>query len=123
MEIKVRRHGLFVPASQRLLASRGGPFGSYLNLWHFEMCSSARLPLMHLDGIRAIQWLLQHTQDLSVKAVMETPFDEIVEQLGTERIKGLIGSVIVRLETINEAHECMDEDRAGRQIVVLMEEM
>ena len=58
----------------------------------------------------------------SVKAVMETPFDEIVEQLGTERIKGLIGRVFVGLDTINEAHRCMDEDRAGGKIVVLMDE-
>ena len=58
----------------------------------------------------------------SVKAVMETPFDEIVEQLGTERIKGLIGRVFVGLDTINEAHRCMDEDRAGGKIVVLIDE-
>ena len=31
----------------------------------------------------------------SAKAFVETPLDEIVDQLGTERIKGLIGKVFV----------------------------
>ena len=56
----------------------------------------------------------------SAKAFVETPLDGIVDQLGTERIKGLIGKVFVGLDKINEAHKCMDEDRAGGKIVVLI---
>lgn len=54
----------------------------------------------------------------SAKASVETPLDEIVNQLGTERVKGLIGKVFVGLDRINEAHKCMDEDRAGGKIVI-----
>ena len=58
----------------------------------------------------------------SAKAFVETPLDEIVEQLGTERIKGLIGRVFVGLDKIHEAHQCMDEDKAGGKIVVVIDE-
>ena len=58
----------------------------------------------------------------SAKALIETPLDEIVEQLGTERIKGLIGKVFDGLDKINEAHKCMDEDKAGGKIVVLIDD-
>ena len=58
----------------------------------------------------------------SAKAFVETPLDEIVEQLGTERIKGLVGKVFDGLDKINEAHKCMDEDKAGGKIVVLIDD-
>ena len=58
----------------------------------------------------------------SAKAFVETPLDEIVHQLGSERIKSLIGKVFVGLNKINEAHRCMDEDKAGGKIVVLIDE-
>lgn len=58
----------------------------------------------------------------SAKAFVETPLDEIVEQLGTERTKSLIGKVFVGLDKINEAHQCMDEDKAGGKLVVLIDE-
>ena len=58
----------------------------------------------------------------SAKAFVETPLDEIVDRLGTERIKGLIGKVFVGLDKINEAHKCMDEDKAGGKIVVLIDD-
>ena len=56
----------------------------------------------------------------SAKAFVETPLDEIVDQLGVERIENLIGKVFVGLDKINEAHKCMDEDKAGGKIVVLI---
>lgn len=58
----------------------------------------------------------------SAKALIETPLDEIVTQLGTERIKALIGKVFVGLDKVNEAHRCMDEDRAGGKIVILIDD-
>ena len=58
----------------------------------------------------------------SAKAFVETPLDEIVDRLGTAKIKGLIGKVFVGLDKINEAHKCMDEDKAGGKIVVLIDE-
>ena len=58
----------------------------------------------------------------SAKAFVETPLDEIVDRLGTERIEGLIGKVFVGLDKINEAHKCMDEDKAGGKIVVLIDD-
>lgn len=58
----------------------------------------------------------------SVKAFVETPLDEIVDQLGTERVKALIGKVFVGLDKINEAHKCMDEDKAGGKIVILIDD-
>ena len=58
----------------------------------------------------------------SPKAFVETPLDEIVDQLGTERVQALIGRVFVGLDKIKEAHQCMDEDRAGGKIVVLIDD-
>lgn len=58
----------------------------------------------------------------SAKVFVETPLDEIVEQLGTERIEALVGKVFVGIDKINEAHRCMDEDRAGGKIVVLIDD-
>lgn len=60
------------------------------------------------------------TYHSSAKAFVETPLDEIVNQLGTERIKSLIGKVFVDLDKINEAHKCMDDDKAGGKIVLLI---
>ena len=59
----------------------------------------------------------------SAKAFVETPLDEIVGQLGMERIQSLIGKVFVGLDKIHEAHKCMDEDKAGGKIVVLIDTM
>ena len=59
----------------------------------------------------------------SAKAFVETPLDEIVEQLGTGRVQSLIGKVFVGLDKINEAHRCMDEDKAGGKIVVLIDDI
>ena len=58
----------------------------------------------------------------SAKAFVETPLDGIVDRLGIERIKGLIGKVFAGLDKINEAHKCMDEDKAGGKIVVLIDD-
>lgn len=44
----------------------------------------------------------------SAKAFAETPLNKIVDLLGTERIKALIGKVFAGLDKINEAHKCMD---------------
>lgn len=54
----------------------------------------------------------------SAKVSVETPLDEIVNQLGTERVKTLIGKFFVGLDKMYEAHKCMDEDRAGGKIVI-----
>ena len=59
----------------------------------------------------------------SAKAFVETPLDEIVKLLGRGRIQGLIGKVFVGLDKINEAHKCMDDDKAGGKIVVLIDEI
>ncbi len=58
----------------------------------------------------------------SAKAFVETPLDEIIEQLGTERIESLIGKVFFGIDKINEAHKCMDEDKAGGKIVVVVDD-
>ncbi len=58
----------------------------------------------------------------SVKSFVETPLDEIVDHLGTEKIKTLIGKVFVGLDKINEAHKCMDEDKAGGKILLLIDD-
>ena len=58
----------------------------------------------------------------SAKAFVETPLDEIIEQLGTEGIESLIGKVFLGIDKINEAHKCMDEDKAGGKIVVLIDD-
>ena len=58
----------------------------------------------------------------SAKGFVETPLDEIIDQLGAERIRTLIGKVFIGLEKINEAHQCMDEDKAGGKIVVLIDD-
>lgn len=55
----------------------------------------------------------------SAKAFVKTPLDGIIEQLGTERINSMTGKVFVGIDKINEARKCMDEDRAGGNIVVL----
>lgn len=55
----------------------------------------------------------------SANPSVKTPLGGIIEQLGTERIKSMTGKVFVGLDKINEAHKCMDEDRAGGNIVVL----
>lgn len=55
------------------------------------------------------------------KAFVKIPLDKIVDLLGTERIKALIGKLVVGLDKINEAHKCMDKDRAGGKIVVLID--
>ena len=47
----------------------------------------------------------------SVKAVLETPFEEKAEQLATERTKNLIGRVVVGLDTIIEAPRMKTEPK------------
>ena len=58
----------------------------------------------------------------SAKAFVETPLDEIVDHLGAEKVKTLIGKVFIGLDKINEAHKCMDEDKAGGKIVILIDD-
>lgn len=52
------------------------------------------------------------------KDFVNTPFDELVEKIGEERLGRLIGKTFP-MEEIVEAHKCMDESRAGGKIVVL----
>ena len=59
----------------------------------------------------------------NAKAFVETPLDDIVDPLGREKDQGLTwGKVFVGLDKINEAHRCVDEDRAGGKNVVLIDD-
>lgn len=54
----------------------------------------------------------------SAKDLVNTPFSDLIEQIGEERLGRLIGKTF-KLEEIVEAHRCMEESRAGGKIVVL----
>lgn len=87
--------------------------GSVSGKWAFEDEFS---PMVSIPT--AVSLTAYHS---SAKSFMETPLDEIVDQLGMEKIKNLIGKVFVGLDKINEAHKCMDEDNAGGKIVLLID--
>ena len=88
--------------------------GSVSGKWAFDDAFS---PMVSIPT--AVSLTAYHS---SAKAFVETPLDEIVGQLGTEKIQAVIGKVFVGLDKINEAHKCMDEDRAGGKIVVLIDD-
>lgn len=54
----------------------------------------------------------------TAKAFVETLLDKISDQLGTEGIKTLNEKVLVGLGKIGEVHKCKEEDRAGCEIEV-----
>ena len=88
--------------------------GSVSGKWAFEDEFS---PMVSIPT--AVSLTAYHS---SAKAMVETPLDEIVDRLGTEGIKTLIGKVFVGLDKINEGHQCMDEDKAGGKIVLLIDD-
>ena len=47
-----------------------------------------------------------------------TPLDELVEQVAAGRLRVQVGRVF-KLDDIVEAHRCMEENKAGGEIVVL----
>jgi len=49
---------------------------------------------------------------------LETPYDELVRQIEEGRLEVGIGRTF-GLEEIVQAHECMEENRAGGKIVVV----
>lgn len=88
--------------------------GSVCNKWAFDAGWS---PMVSIPT--AVSLTAYHS---SPKAFMETPLDSIIEQLGTETLKRLVGKTFYGLNKIVEAHRCMDEDTAGGKIVVLLNE-
>lgn len=88
--------------------------GSVCNKWAFDAGWS---PMVSIPT--AVSLTAYHS---SPKAFMETPLDSIIEQLGTETLKRLVGKTFYGLDKIVEAHRCMDEDTAGGKIVVLLNE-
>jgi len=57
----------------------------------------------------------------SEKDFINTPFPELIENIGEDRLEKLIGKTFHGLEEIVEAHRCMEESRAEGKIVVLVE--
>lgn len=56
----------------------------------------------------------------SPEAFMMTPLDTIIERLGIDTLKRLVGKTFHGLDNIVEAHEWMDESRAGGKIVMVL---
>ena len=87
--------------------------GSVCNKWTYDDPP--------FSGMRSIPTAVSYTTyHSSVEGVMATPLDEILEQItaGTMRVK--VGKVFQGLESIVEAHEWMDRDKAGGKIVVVL---
>jgi len=58
------------------------------------------------------------TYDGGVKEFMETPLDDLAEQIAAGTLPVQVGKVF-NLDEIVEAHRCMEENKAGGKIVVL----
>jgi NADPH:quinone reductase-like Zn-dependent oxidoreductase len=59
------------------------------------------------------------TYDGGPQDFMLTPLDELVEEIAAGRLRVQVGQVF-KLDDIAEAHRCMEENRAGGKIVVLI---
>ncbi len=57
----------------------------------------------------------------SPEAFMNTPLDTIIERLGMDTLKRLVGKTFYGLDKIVEAHQWMDESKAGGKIVVVLD--
>ena len=86
--------------------------GSVSNRWAFDAGWS---PMVSIPT--AVFLTAYHS---SPKAFVETPLDAIIEQLGNEALERLIGRTFYGLDSLVEAHKCMDEDKAGGKIVVVL---
>ena len=60
------------------------------------------------------------TYDGGPQDFMQTPLDELVEQAAAGMLQVQIGRVF-KLDDIVEAHRCMEENKAGGKIVVLLD--
>jgi len=60
------------------------------------------------------------TYDGGVTEFMQTPLDALVQDVADGRLHVQVGQVF-RLNGIVEAHRCMEENRAGGKIVVLVD--
>ena len=88
--------------------------GSVANKWAFDAGWS---PMASIPT--AVSLTAYHS---SAKAFLETPLDWIIENLGMDNLQHLVGKTFHGLDEIVEAHRCMDEDRAGGKIVVLLDD-
>ena len=87
--------------------------GSVGNKWAFDAGWS---PMVAIPT--AVSLTAYHS---SPQAFVETPLDWIIENSGLETLRRLVGRTFHGLDKIVEAHKCMDEDRAGGKIVVLLD--
>ena len=88
--------------------------GSVCNKWAYvdtPFSAMASIPT-------AVSYTTYHS---SVKGVMETPLNKVLEKIAEGTMKVKIGKVFKGLEHIVEAHEWMDGDKAGGKIVVVLE--
>ena len=89
--------------------------GSVCNKWTYDTPP--------FSGIGSIPTAVSYTTYHSgVKGVMATPLGDILTQIARGTIKVRIAKVFKGLESIVEAHEWMDADRAGGKIVVVLGE-
>lgn len=94
-------------------AKQGGTVcmtGMVGNKWSFDEFSP-------MDAIPTAVSLT--TYDGGPDDFMRTPLDELVEEIAAGRLRVQIGMTF-RLDEIVEAHRCMEENRAGGKIVVLV---
>jgi len=94
-------------AKQRGIVCMTGMVG---NKWAFDNFSP-------MDAIPTAVSLT--TYDGGPEDFMLTPLDELVEQVGVGQLRVQIGKTF-RLDEIVEAHRCMEENKAGGKIVVLV---
>jgi NADPH:quinone reductase-like Zn-dependent oxidoreductase len=94
-------------AKQRGIVCMTGMVG---NKWSFD----------HFNPMEAIPTAVGlTTYDGGPEDFMLTPFDKLVEDVAAGRLHVQIGKTF-RLDQIVEAHRCMEEDKAGGKIVVLV---
>ncbi len=94
-------------AKQRGIVCMTGMVG---NKWSFENFSP-------MDAIPTAVYLT--TYDGGPEDFMLTPLEELVEEIAAGRLHVQIGKTF-RLDEIVEAHRCMEENKAGGKIVVLV---
>ena len=87
--------------------------GSVANKWAFDAGWSPMVAIPTAVGLT--------TYHSSPEALVETPLDWIIKNMGTESLQRLVGQTYHGLEQIVKAHQCMDEDRAGGKIVMLLD--
>ena len=94
-------------AKQRGIVCMTGMVG---NKWSFENFSL-------MDAIPTAVYLT--TYDGGPEDFMLTPLEELVEEIAAGRLHVQIGKIF-RLDEIVDAHRCMEENKAGGKIVVLV---